>query len=166
MRESKLYIFFLGMLMVFLLAFTPTPVTGQDNYYNTIGLRGGNPFGVTYKQFIGRFGAIEGIAGLNFSFNDEKKLGFTITGLYEYHIYLTEGLNVYGGAGLTLGGGKDIVGIINGDLLVGIEYTVPNWPMSFSADYKPYYSVLHRDRGIKGIRFNEYAISIRYILQR
>lgn len=136
----------------------------DDNYINVIGLRGGNPTGVTYKHFIGRYSVIEGIAGISFSYNDPKKLGFAVTGLYEYHIYLTEGLNLYGGGGMSIGGGKDLF-ILNADVIGGLEYTFYNFPINVSIDYKPYYSPLNRDIGIKGFGLNEFGVSIRYVIQ-
>ncbi len=137
----------------------------QDNYYNAIGLRGGNPTGVTYKHFIGRYGVIEGIAGVNFSYKDPRQLAFTITGLYEYHMYLTEGLNLFVGGGITLGGGKNLF-ILNADVIGGIEYTISNFPINISLDYKPYYSPLNRNIvGIKGFGLNEFGLSIRYVIQ-
>ncbi len=136
----------------------------QDNYINAIGIRGGNPTGVTYKHFIGRYAVIEGIGGISFSYNDPKKLGFSITGLYEYHFYLTEGLNLFAGGGISVGGGKNLV-ILNADVIGGLEYTFYNFPLNLSIDYKPYYSPLNRDIGIKGFGLNEFGVSIRYVIQ-
>lgn len=140
-------------------------ILAQDNYINVVGLRGGNPTGVTYKHFITRYSVIEGIAGISFSYNDPKKLGFSVTGLYEYHIYLTEGLNLYAGGGISLGGGKNLV-ILNADVIGGIEYTFYNFPLNISLDYKPYYSPLNRKTiGIKGFGLNEFGVSVRYVIQ-
>ncbi len=136
----------------------------QDNYINAIGLRGGNPTGVTYKHFIGRYGVIEGIAGINFSYNAPKRLGMAITGLYEYHVYVTEGFNLFAGGGLSIGGGKNLF-ILNAEAIMGIDYTISNYPINFSVDYKPYYSPINRDFGIKGFGFNEFGLSIRYVIQ-
>lgn len=153
-------------LFAFILTLTTLSISkAQDNYVNAIGLRGGNPTAVTYKHFIGRYAVIEGIAGISFSYNDPKKLGFSITGLYEYHIYITEGLNFFAGGGVSLGGGKDLV-ILNADVIGGIEYTFYNFPLNISLDYKPYYSPLNRkDIGIKGFGLNEFGVSIRYVIQ-
>ncbi|MGB1216240.1 MAG: hypothetical protein ACPG5P_00105 [Saprospiraceae bacterium] len=141
---------------------------GQDNYINVIGVRGGNPTGVTYKHFIGRYSVIEGIAGINFSYKESNKnsrgITASITGLYEYHMYITEGLNVYGGGGMSIGGGSGIF-LLHADAIVGLEYTISNFPLNLSVDYKPYYSPLYRQKGIKGFGFNEFGLSLRYVLQ-
>lgn len=136
----------------------------QDNYINAIGIRGGNPTGVTYKHFIGRYAVIEGIAGVSFSYKDPKRLGASLTGLYEYHFYLSEGLNLFAGGGMTLGGGKNLF-ILHADVIGGIEYTFYNFPLNISLDYKPYYSPLNRDIGIKGFGLNEFGVSVRYVLE-
>lgn len=151
--------------IVFFLYFLSMNIaSSQDNYLNAIGLRGGNPTGVTYKHFIGRYAVIEGIAGINFSFSDAKKLGFAVTGLYEYHFYITEGLNVFAGGGLSLGGGKKLF-ILNAEVIGGVEYTISNFPINISLDYKPFYSPFNRDFGVKGFGFQEFGVSIRYVIQ-
>ena len=78
---------YLFTLIIFIFSFGHS--FAQDNYVNAIGMRGGNPTGVTYKHFIGRYAVIEGIAGITFSYNNpsNKKLGVSLTGLYEYHFY-------------------------------------------------------------------------------
>ncbi len=145
-----------------LLGFTTS--NAQDNYINAIGVRGGNPTGVTYKHFIGRYAVIEGIAGVNFSYKDPKELGVALTGLYEYHKYITEGLNVFGGGGLSIGGGKNLF-IFNFELIIGLDYTISNFPINLTIDYKPYYSPVNRDFGVHGVGFNEFGLSIRYIIE-
>ncbi len=138
----------------------------DDNYTTAMGIRGGNPTGFTYKHFIGRFGVLEGIAGINFSFNDPKKLAFAITGLYEYHMYLAEGWNAYVGGGLSIGAGQKLF-FLNADAIIGLEYTFYNFPINISIDYKPYYSPFHRNLiGVKGAGFNEFGLSVRYVILR
>lgn len=139
----------------------------QDNYINAIGMRGGNPTGVTYKHFIGRYSVIEGIVGVSFSYNDpsSKRLGLSVTGLYEYHFFLTEGFNAFAGGGISLGGGKDLI-ILNADVIGGLEYTFYNFPLNISLDYKPFYSPLNREEiGIKGFGLMEFGVSVRYVIQ-
>ncbi len=154
----------IGLLISFFTFGLATDCSAQDNYINVIGIRGGNPTGVTYKHFITRYSVIEGIAGVNFTYNDPKTLAFALTGLYEYHIYITEGLNLFGGAGLSIGGGKKLF-LLNAELIGGVEYTFSNFPINFSLDYKPYYSPIHRDFGVKGVGFNEFGLSIRYVIE-
>ncbi len=156
---------FKKLIFIFaLLCLGSTISYAQDNYINAIGVRGGNPLGVTYKHFIGRYAVIEGILGVNFTYNDPKKLGLAATGLYEYHFYITEGLNLFAGAGLSIGGGKDLF-ILNAELIGGLDYTISNFPINFSIDYKPFYSPVNRDFGVKGVGFKEFGLSIRYVIQ-
>lgn len=162
MVMSRLLKYLATILLLFLLA---RGGMAQDNYVHALGIRAGNPLGLSYKRFIGRYSVLEGISGVSFSYNDNpRKLGGFITGLYQYHFYLTEGLNWFAGGGLSLGGGKDLV-ILNADVILGLDYTISNFPINFSLDYKPYYSPLNRDIvGWNGFGFNEFALTIRYVI--
>ncbi len=125
----------------------------QDNYHQSVGIRGGTTVGMSYKQFIDVPIAIEGIVGFNF----ENGRLFTLTGLYQYHIFLNYQLNVFGGAGLSTAFNKDKFRLL-GEVMVGLEYTVPRFPLNFSIDYKPSFSAFELEPFL-----NEFGISIRYI---
>ncbi len=129
------------------------PIQAQDNYHQSIGLRGGPIAGVSYKQFIDVPIAIEGIVGFNFL---NGRL-VTLTGLYEYHIMLNQQLNIFGGAGLGLAFRKDEFRLL-GEVIIGVEYTVPRFPLNFSIDYKPTFSAFQLQP-----YYNEFGVSIRYI---
>jgi hypothetical protein len=119
----------------------------QLNYNTAVGLRAGGTSGLTLKQALGNNKAIEGIIGI-------WNYGFTVTGLYEiYAPTKTSGLNWYYGVGGHLAanvgyrywydsrrdkyyknGGLGL-GI---DGIIGLEYKVPNAPIAFSLDLKPF----------------------------
>ena len=139
--------------IAFCLLFFSKPVQAQDNYHQSVGLRGGPLVGVSYKQFIDVPIAIEGIVGFNF----QNGRLVTLTGLYQYHIFLNYQLNVFGGAGLSTAFNKDKFRLL-GEAMVGLEYTVPRFPLNFSIDYKPSFSAFELEPF-----FNEFGISIRYI---
>ena len=126
----------------------------QDLYKQGLGIRGGFLSGVTYKHFLDFAGAIEGIAGFNF----KNGRVVTLTGLYEHNFFLNYNTNLFAGGGLTLGfNDHDFRAIAEG--IVGIEYLIPRFPLSFSLDYKPAFNIFD----VKPY-FNEFALSIRYII--
>lgn len=139
--------------------FSPFLVLGQDNYDHSLGVRGGNPSGITYKTFLERYTGYEIILGANFS---HPKPAITVTGLYEYNHPLGHYTNLYGGLGMTMGGGEKFVWHI--DAILGIEYLLSNFPVVLALDYKPMYSLLQRKLGKndKGFGLFEYGISARY----
>jgi len=141
------------------------PFTGRaQDYVNGIGLRAGFSTGITAKHFIIDGHAVEGILTTRWQ-------GFTITGLYEVHksAFDTEGLLWYYGGGVHLGlwNGKynpwfdntttnPVLGI---DGILGMEYDLPDIPVSISLDYKPGFNLL----GYVGYWGDEFALSLRYI---
>ena len=147
MRLKKLL---LGISLCWLTAFT---LVAQDNYEQSIGLRGGSLSGVSYKRFIGRYAAIEAIAGYNFG---NGKVA-TLTGLYEYHFFINYELNWYAGGGLSLGANADKFRM-TAEAILGLEYTTSNFPVSFAIDYKPGYEILSNE-----IIYIEFALSLRYV---
>ena len=149
----KLSLFFL-LFTFFLIGGIVEDANAQDAYGRSIGFRGGTPTGVSYKHFLEFAGAIEGIVGFNFM----NGRIFSVTGLYEYHFFINYNLNFYAGGGLTLGFNSDEFRLIV-DAIGGIEYVFPRFPMSFSLDYKPAYNIFGNE-----FYFNEFALTIRYIL--
>ena len=127
--------------------------SAQDMYERSLGIRGGALSGITYKQFLAFAGAIEGIVGYKF-LNDRLT---TITGLYEHHLFLNYNTNLYGGGGLTLGWNSNTFQV-HAEVIVGLEYLIPRFPMSVSVDYKPAYHVFGNQ-----FLFNEFALSARYV---
>lgn len=132
---------------------TGTGLFAQSNYNTAIGLRAGETSGLTIKHFIGDQTALEGILGA-------WRHGFSATLLFEKHQSISNlgALNLYYGAGGHLAfensyynryyyenrkyyyydyyskGGMGI-GI---DGIIGLEYKIPNIPVAFSLDLKPF----------------------------
>ena len=138
------------------LALLPGDASGQKAYVDAIGIRAGNLGGISYKRFIGLPSAVEGVLGYNY----QNGRLVTLTGLYEYHLFLTYELNFFAGAGLTLGVGNSETRLL-GEAIGGIEYTVPNFPLSFTLDFKPAFHIFNSE-----FFFNEYALTIRYLLNQ
>ena len=126
----------------------------QDMYKQGAGIRGGFLSGVTYKHFLEFAGAIEGVVGFNF----KNGRVTTLTGLYEHHFFLNYNTNFFVGGGLTLGFNSNDFRVV-AEGIVGIEYLVPRFPVSFSLDYKPAFNIFEVEP-----YFNEFALSIRYII--
>ena len=146
-------------LFIICFLFTCLSLQAQDAYDQSLGVRGGPYSGVTYKKFIGVPTAIEGIVGFNFS----NGRTYLITGLFEYHVFISYRLNLYAGAGIDIGGGsgsesENGVFRLGADGIVGAEYTFERLPINFSIDYKPVYQIIQNE-----FFFNEFALSIRYI---
>ncbi len=109
----------------------------SQDYETSLGLRlDVDNFGVTFKHFLKRESAFEGIV----HFWDG---GIALTALYEYHGKLIEdeqNLKWYGGGGGHLGvkdkrnNNELQLGI---DGIVGLEYTFESVPLNFSIDIHP-----------------------------
>ncbi len=111
-------------------------LTGQDNYVQAYGVRGGPVLGFSYKRFIDVPIAIEGILGVEL---EDDQL-WSLTGLYEYHKYVNPELNLIVGAGLTMAFDANDFNLL-GDVLLGVEYTFLRFPVTIQADYKPAYNI-------------------------
>lgn len=121
----------------------------SQDYKTAIGLRLGGTSGVTIKHFYARTTAVEGIVGF---FGN----GMSVTGLIEKHTpaFDTRGMHLYygGGAHVAFYNGRnynnrfwrdtnynyssEMALGING--VLGLEYTIPNTPLAFSLDLKPF----------------------------
>lgn len=112
-------------------------VHAQD--YNTaIGVNLGPDMGVGFKHFLGERSAIEAQAAYNITHH-----GFMVSAVYQYHVPLAKGFNLYAGGGLNIGAlqlgrnhGKSefALGL---DPTVGFEYKFANAPIALAIDYKP-----------------------------
>ena len=165
LREPRRYTRRLALLTALATLLTLTQLSAQDNYDYAIGIRGGHLTGVSYKTFIGRYTGYELIAGLNYQQND----AYTVTGLYQYHIWLRYGLNLLAGVGATAGHNGDEF-VLNGDLQFGIDYTFYNFPLNVQVDYKPFYSILdpydNLDESTSGVFPYQLALTFRYPVGR
>lgn len=129
----------------------PEPAIKGNSYKTGIGLRAGGTSGLTFKQFVGNRHAIEAIVGL-------WHHGVSATALYEHHTnaFNVDGLNwLYGiGAHVSYQTGDQYfyhtsrngtviiyephVFGIGVDGIFGMEFKIPNAPISVSLDMKPY----------------------------
>lgn len=145
-------------------------VLQAQDYETSIGIRTGLSNGITFKHFVSRYNAFEGILSTQYG-------GFIVSGLYEFHNPLEDlGLNWYYGIGGHLGyfnGNRtnypgwwemnktDSYTILGADAIIGIEYTFYEAPISLSLDWKPGFNLL----GHSGFWGDNFALSIRYILK-
>ncbi|MEM9920424.1 MAG: hypothetical protein AAF990_20165 [Bacteroidota bacterium] len=146
---NRIIIHILTIGFIFLLF--ATKGCAQDNYHQSIGLRGGPVAAVTYKRFLDIYTAIEGIAGFNFT---NGRL-ITLTGLYQYHKAISYQANLYGGAGLTTAFNSNEFRL-NAEAMLGIEYTMPKFPLNVSFDYKPAFNIFKTN-----FIWNEFGVSAR-----
>ena len=141
-------------LFIFVLFFLGSDtVQAQDAYTQAAGLRLGPLTGLSYKRFVTFAGTVEGILGYNFT----NGRTYSLTGLYEQHFFLSYQLNAFAGGGLTFSGNKEEFRML-GEAIVGLEYTFRDFPLNFSADYKPAFHILDPQ-----FFFNEFALTIRYV---
>lgn len=139
--------------LIYILAFLAgTTLNAQSNYNTAIGLRAGETSGLTVKQFVGSETAFEGILGA-------WRYGISATLLYEkYRSTTVSNLNWYYGGGGHVAfenryydryyyyNGRYYVAdyYANGgmglgiDGVLGLEYKIPNAPIAFSLDLKPF----------------------------
>jgi len=154
------------MVIVSILVVAPLFAFSQE--YNTaIGIRGGFAQGLTIKHFIGQQKALEGILATRWG-------GYSIIGLYEINkpINDADGLSWFYGLGGHIGfwdsadnrgwwpndtGQKTVIGF---DLIIGLEYTIPNAPINFQLDYKPAFHFV----GYQGTGWDGGAFSVRFTL--
>jgi hypothetical protein len=159
-KSIKLSLFAMAMLL-----FSASPLLAQ-NYNSGIGLRGGVSQGITYKTFVNDKAAFEGILHTRWQ-------GVMLTGLYEIHkdIPNAKGLMWFYGFGAHLGVWDDRMDrrppwananqsytIIGADLIIGLDYLIPNSPVNLSLDYKPAFNLI----GYSGIWADGVALSLRF----
>lgn len=144
----------LALFLGFFLMITCSSIKAQDQYLHSAGLRLGPLTGISYKRFITTPGTVEGVLGFNFT--NGRIAG--LTGLYQHHFFINYQLNWFAGGGLTIGANKTNF-FLNPEVVVGIEYIVPNYPVNFSFDYKPVFHLFSQDYFL-----NEFGITIRYVI--
>lgn len=141
--------------------------SAEAQYETSLGLRlGGWENGVTLKHFLAEGSAIEGILSTRWR-------GYNLTGLYELQSEISDvdGLYWYIGGGAHIGHwdtryyngwGKSYNGtytILGIDGIIGLEYVIPDVPISISADWKPAINLI----GWSGWWPDNGALSVRYI---
>jgi len=134
-----------------------------QEYINAIGFRGGISQGLTFKHYISRTNALEGILATRWN-------GFYLTGLYEVHTeaFDTQGLYFYYGGGAHAGfwdsnanpwfddGTSNVVIGIDG--IIGLEYVFQQIPFNLSLDWKPAFNLI----GVTNFWGSDLAISFRF----
>jgi hypothetical protein len=142
----------LGLLVAF-------GAMNAQNYDRSIGLRLGTSIGASYKEYLNKDRAVEGILDLDIFERDMMKLN--VTGIYQF-VYNTEaeGLNLYYGPGASvgvyLGDTNGLMLAING--MAGIEYKFPDSPVSISLDWNPRVQII-TNAGFKPANF---GLTLRY----
>jgi hypothetical protein len=159
---------------VFLLLLLGPAVALAQNYTRSIGVRGGQTSGFTYRQYLDESNAYEGIVSF-------KHSGLQLTFLKEFikpyltehsdNIYLIWGFGAHAGTNRTssweiftkkfydLGSLTPSIGV---DGFAGLEYRIREIPLIVGADFKPFFD-------LAGARFFsmsiwDFAISIKYNL--
>lgn len=153
------------ILLTLLIIIGFSALAGAQDYRTGIGLRAGNPLGLSVKHFVSNRTALEGILSTRWG-------GFLVTGLFEAHRRLAdvENLNWYYGFGGHIGffngsynrnywGDPGISYTVVGiDGVLGLEYSFEEIPVSIGLDWKPAFNVV----GYQGFWGDGGAFSIRY----
>lgn len=137
-----------------------------QNYQTSIGLRLGLPYGVSIKHFFAGNIALEGIVSSRYN-------SLILTGLIEFHqdFSRARGLAWFIGGGAHFGlfngsstpwfGDNSKHAVIGVDGILGLEYTLPDAPLSVSLDMKPTINISGDNRFL----FDEGSLTLRYIIR-
>lgn len=142
--------------------------TKAQSYRTALGLRLGDPTGITLQHYMSGNSALEGILGFG-------PYWFTLTGLYEYHkpIASAPGLGWFIGFGAHIGsighryyydGDKyyDNGFLFGLDGILGLDYTFAQAPINLSLDWKPAIEL----SPFAGFVPGEFGFSVRYTFGR
>jgi len=151
MKSAK-YSFINRMALLVLICGSTQCLSAQP-YEHSVGVRAGYSSGISYKGFLRhKMTAIEGSVLYN-------RHGLNINALAEYHLepFRNKRLLVYLGGGAFGGKWEEdfSIGIAG---IAGIEYTLRDLPLNFSADWKPMLN-LYRNFEYDLVDF---GVSIRY----
>lgn len=164
-------IFFSFLFSILLLGEISLAQAQTESGSISLGIRAGDPTGITGKFFIRNNHAVEGIISF-------WPFGPALTGLYEIHAqaFSVEGLHWYYGAGAHLRAYRSgwykrnldwyyparryTTGVGVGlDAILGISYKIAPIPVSVSLDFKPTLEIATQSRSYFDL---ESAVSIRY----
>ena len=161
MKTTILKLFAITLITAF-----ATTANAQSDYKTGIGLRGGYPSGITLKHFISGNAAIEGVLSGGWG-------SIGVTGLYQIHKNFPDVPNLKwyygGGAHLAITNANRVnpwTGTSGGTLqmgldgVVGLEYVIPDIPISLSIDLLPIVNVFQDI----GVWYNA-GISVRYTIK-
>ncbi len=150
--------------------FFSTNVFAQLSDRNAVGGRFGSASGLNYRYTLSQDRAIEGILSIQ---SNSESSRFRLVGLYEYYKPIVHNLSWYYGFGGSIGNYKyksftDSNGYLQPsyselslsiDGIIGLDYAIPESPISISLDLKPYFDFLQES----SIRvFDPVGFSIRY----
>lgn len=152
--KIKYYTNYMKKKIILLVLFSYISLYVSAQYFDwAIGPRAGTTTGISYKKFFYNAHAYEVIAGYRWD------NGYTVDGLYEYHIDIAfdKGFTIYGGAGIVAGvynrtGKSRFSGGVSA--IIGADYTFRYFPINISVDYKPTLGY--------NSSYKEAALSIRY----
>jgi hypothetical protein len=127
---------------IVMLIFAALAIGAQaQSYKSAVGLRLGDPTGVTFKTFISKTNALEAIVGTGYWGHN-----LVFTGYYQWQkpTGWTPNLDWYAGPGVHVGFWNDYyqeeyqTGILVGiDGVIGLEYTLDDIPLNFSFGVGP-----------------------------
>lgn len=151
MKITKLL--FISCLALLILTWESKMSLLAQPYEHSVGIRAGYSSGISYKGFFRhKMTAIEASVLYN-------RHGFSLNGLYEYHLepFRNKRLLVYMGGGV-FGGNWDEEFSLGIAGVAGLEYTLRDLPLNFSVDWKPMLN-LYRNFDYDLVDF---GVSIRY----
>jgi len=163
----------LAICAFFGLFFFATGAYAQLDSQQSIGGRFGSSQGITYRYSLSQERAVEGILSVQ---SNSRYRRLRLVGLYEFHQPLQGNFSWYYGFGGSIGSFKEkpfsVMENNNSvrydpksefslsiDGIVGIEYAIPEAPISISLDVKPYLDFI-QESTIK--LFDPIGFSIRY----
>lgn len=155
------------ILFAFLLPFFFLKAINAQNYYAAIGTRLGYGLGISGKWSPKmNMNFLEGMVNFDiFSGKYGRYSGLALTALYERHFEMPrsfDGFNWYLGAGGGTTFGSQFFNL-SIDPILGLEYSIDRFPLTFSVDYKPRIYLLKRNSpGDSAIEPRDAGFSIRY----
>ncbi len=144
-------------LAIGLFALMPAKEIMAQDYSWGIGLRGAYYPAISVKHNLGQSNSIDLIASF-------RNGGVQATALYEWNTQvINQHFHLYYGVGGSLGfwndkDGNDPAFRAGVDGILGLEFRIPNVPITLSIDYKPYVNFIGY-----GNDFANGALSIRYV---
>lgn len=169
---------YLFLLFSVTLLLSTLEVSAQLNSEHAVGGRFGSAQGITYRYTLQQDRAVEGILSIQ---SNSKSRRFRLVGLYQYHRPLSGDFTWFYGYGASIGSYKqksfttvvthedgttssnrvdpDSELALSIEGIVGIQYQIPEAPLSVSLDLKPYFDFL-QESSIRLI--DPFGFSIRY----
>lgn len=161
------------ILLLFFLFVIPSSMFAQD-YWHSVGVRGGLSSGITYKRFVDEENAFEGILSFNRGFKATllKEIHQPKYHQYSENFYLFHGFGGHFGflnedynskeidifnAKLRKSTNTPIIGL---DAMIGFEYRFETVPFVFGIEYKPYFDIF--GKRMLDLHMADFAFALRY----